>query len=226
VTIADVSTPTSSISAAIVNGLVARIEGLAEVKDGRVLIGIAGMPAAGKTTLAKALVARLAGSQEWADSKVAYVPMDGFHLADVELRRLGLLEVKGAPETFDVGGYAALLRRIARGDTVWAPGFERSLEQPIAQSLPVTANTRIVITEGNYLLLPDKAWRTARSMLTETWFVRVEDATRMRRLIWRHVEFGKTPVAAREWVLRSDEPNAQLVAPTVKAANLVIDLDR
>jgi pantothenate kinase len=226
VTIADVSTPTSTINPAIINGLVARIEGLAKAAENRVLIGIAGMPAAGKTTLAKAIVARLAGGQEWADSSVAYLPMDGFHLADVELRRLGLLDVKGAPQTFDVGGYAALLRRVARGDVVWAPSFERTLEQPIAQSLPITANTRIVITEGNYLLLPDKAWRSARSALTETWFVRVEDATRMRRLIWRHVEFGKSPVAAREWVLRSDEPNAQLVAPTVKAANLVIDLDR
>jgi pantothenate kinase len=221
-----VSTPGPTISPAILDGLVARIEGLTQKTDGRVLIGIAGMPAAGKSTLAEALVAKLAGGSEWADSRVAYVPMDGFHLADAELRRLGRLETKGAPDTFDVAGYAALLRRIAAGETVWAPSFERTLEQPIAQSLPVTENTRIVISEGNYLLLPDQRWRAARSAFTETWFVRVEEATRMRRLIWRHVEFGKSPVAARQWVLRTDEPNAQLVAPTVKAANLVIDLDR
>ncbi|WP_338178018.1 nucleoside/nucleotide kinase family protein [Jatrophihabitans sp.] len=220
------STPAPTISPAIVDGLVARIEGLARKTERRVLIGIAGMPAAGKTTLAEALVTRLAGGPEWADSQVAHVPMDGFHLADAELRRLGLLDTKGAPETFDVAGYATLLRRIAAGESVWAPSFERSLEQPIAQSLPVTENTRIVISEGNYLLLPERGWRAARSAFTETWFVRVEEATRLRRLIWRHVEFGKSPVAARQWVLRSDEPNAQLVAPTVKAANLVIDLDR
>ncbi len=223
------STPKASLSPALLDGLAARLAGLMEVAEAegrRVIIGIAGMPAAGKTTLATALVERLAGGPQWADSPVAYVPMDGFHLADVELDRLGLREVKGAPQTFDVGGYAALLRRIADGETVWAPAFERQLEQPIAQSLPITPRTRVVITEGNYLLLPEAPWRAARSVLSEAWYVRVDEATRMRRLIWRHVEFGKSPVAARQWVLRTDEPNAALVGPTVQAANLVIDLDR
>jgi pantothenate kinase len=203
--------------------LIERIEALAAAATGRVIIGIAGKPGAGKSTLALALVSSLAGSEDWIDSRVAYVPMDGFHLADVELRRLGLLDRKGIAETFDQGGYAALLGRIAAGESVWAPGFDRTLEQPIAQSLPITANTRIVITEGNYLLLP--AWQQARDYLTEVWYVRLEEDVRLRRLVWRHVEFGKTPLGARAWVDRNDEPNALLIGDYIDAADLVIDLD-
>jgi len=200
------------------------VESLKPATAARVVVGITGMPGAGKSTLAEELVSALAGG-EWRDSRVAYVPMDGFHLADVELRRLGLENRKGAPETFDVGGYAALLARIAAGETVWAPGFERTLEQPIAQSLPVTERTEIVITEGNYLLLPDPAWRRVRQHLTEAWYIEINDETRLRRLTWRHVEFGKTPRAAREWVQRSDEANAELIAPTASAADLVVTLN-
>ena len=212
------------IPASILDPLVARVESLKPATAARVVVGITGMPGAGKSTLAEELVSALAGG-ECRDSRVAYVPMDGFHLADVELRRLGLENRKGAPETFDVGGYAALLARIAAGETVWAPGFERTLEQPIAQSLPVTERTEIVITEGNYLLLPDPAWRRVRQHLTEAWYIEINDETRLRRLTWRHVEFGKTPRAAREWVQRSDEANAELIAPTASAADLVVTLN-
>jgi pantothenate kinase len=218
--------PANPISPGLLDALCARIEHLAQRSPGRVLIGLAGMPAAGKTTLAESLVTRLAGRKDWADSRAAHLPMDGFHLADAELERLDLKQRKGAPETFDVGGYTALLRRARAGETVWAPSFDRALGQPMAQRLPITPNTRFVISEGNYLLLPHPLWQAVRAAFTEVWYVRVNDATRMRRLIWRHVEFGKTPVAAREWVLRSDEPNAALVAPTADSADLIVDLDR
>ena len=212
------------IPASVLDPLVARVEALVPTAAARVVVGIAGMPGAGKSTLAEELVRALAGGQEWRDTRVAYLPMDGFHLADAELRRLGRADRKGAPDTFDVDGYAALLARVAAGETVWAPGFERTLEQPIAQSLPITANTQIVITEGNYLLLPDPAWRRVRAHLTEAWYVQLADETRLRRLTWRHVEFGKTPKAAREWVRRSDEANAALIGPTGSTADLLIDL--
>jgi pantothenate kinase len=203
--------------------LVDRVERLAAGRAGRVLIGITGAPGAGKTTLAEALVARLAGGAPWPGSRVAHVPMDGFHLADVELDRLGRRDRKGAPDTFDPEGYAALLARIRAGEDVWAPAFERTLEQPVAQSLPVGPATRIVVSEGNYLLLPDAPWPRVRARFDEVWFCRVPDEIRVPRLIERHVRFGKSPDAAREWVQRNDEHNAALVAATEAAADLVVD---
>lgn len=194
--------------------LLARIDGL---PGDRILIGIAGKPGAGKSTLAGALVARLG-------ARGAHVPMDGFHLADAELARLGRADRKGAPDTFDPGGYAAVLARIRAGEPVWAPGFERTLEQPIAQRIFVDPAVRVVVSEGNYLLLADPAWQRVRSQFTEVWYVRTDDAVRIERLIARHVEFGKSPQAAREWVSRSDERNADLVAASGSSADLVVDL--
>ncbi|MGR3939268.1 nucleoside/nucleotide kinase family protein [Streptomyces sp. BRA346] len=186
---------------------------------GRRLLGIAGPPGAGKTTLAEYLVGALG------PDRAVLVPMDGFHLADVELRRLGLLDRKGAPETFDPYGYTALLRRLKEprpGETVYAPGFERELEQPIAGSLPVAPEVPLVITEGNYLLLDDAPWRPVRDLLDETWWVELDTEERVRRLIDRHEQFGKEPAEAERWVLTTDEANARRVAPGREAADLVI----
>ncbi|WP_326610598.1 nucleoside/nucleotide kinase family protein [Streptomyces scopuliridis] len=188
----------------------------------RRILGIAGPPGAGKTTLA----ARVAG--ELGADRAVLVPMDGFHLADTELRRLGLLGRKGAPETFDPYGYTALLRRLrtARaGETVYAPGFDRELEQPVAGTIPVPPEVPLVITEGNYLLLddgPDGPWSEVRGLLDETWWVDLADEERVRRLIARHERFGKEPAEAERFVLESDEANARLVAPGRSAADLVV----
>ena len=208
----------------VVDELIARIERLASARA-RVIVGIAGKPGAGKSSLALALVRRLAGAEDWRGTRAAYLPMDGFHLADAELARLGRRERKGAPDTFDAAGYAALLARVAAGESVWAPEFDRRLEEPVAQSLPVTDATRIVITEGNYLLLPQHPWREARTHLAECWYVQLEEQKRLRRLVARHVEFGKTPEQARDWVTRSDEANAAMVGESAFSADLMIDLD-
>ena len=186
----------------------------------RVLIGIAGAPGAGKTTLAERLVAALGGFPF-----AAHVPMDGYHLAAVELHRLGRADRMGAPDTFDAGGYAALLHRIRMGEAVWAPDFERTLEQPVAQAIPVAAGTRVVVSEGNYLLLPEDDWRRVRAEFDEVWFCRTAEDVRLQRLIARHVEFGKSPAAARAWVQRLDQANAALVAATEAYADLVVDAD-
>ncbi|MFD6190758.1 nucleoside/nucleotide kinase family protein [Streptomyces sp. NPDC060275] len=192
-------------------------------RDGRrAVLGVAGSPGAGKSTLAGHLVRELNGGGEpW----VAHVPMDGFHLADAELDRLGRRERKGAPDTFDAAGYAALLDRLRAqpdGETVYAPGFERVLEQPIAGAVPVPPSVRLVVTEGNYLLLETGAWARVRAGLDEVWFCALEETERVRRLVARHERFGKSPADAAAWALGPDQRNADLVAATRHRADLVV----
>jgi pantothenate kinase len=183
----------------------------------RPLIGIAGPPGAGKSTLAQRLVTAVGPA-------AALVPMDGFHLAQSALDRLGLRTRMGAPETFDGWGYLALLRRLAveTDHPVWAPGFERPLEQPLAGSIPVDPEVRLVVTEGNYLLLDRPPWPQVRAALSEVWYVETDAGVRLERLLARHVEFGKSPAEARAWVAAVDEPNARLVERGRDAADLIV----
>lgn len=178
--------------------------------DGRVVIGVTGAPGAGKSTLAEAVVDAVDPERQQA----VWVPMDGFHLADAELVRLGRLDRKGAIDTFDGWGYLALLERI-RDETdhvVYAPAFERTLEQPLAGAIPVPPSARLVITDGNYLLDDEAPWRQTRDLLDEVWYCELPEDERRGRLVDRHVEFGKSPDHAHEWVLTVDEPNARRIA--------------
>ena len=189
---------------------------------GRRLLGIAGAPGAGKSTLTALLAEQLpAGS-------CVVVPMDGFHLADIALARLGRAERKGAPDTFDAAGYVALLQRLRTAmphdPTVWAPMFERELEQPLAGAIEVGAEVPLVLTEGNYLLLDQGPFAQVGAMLDARWFVEVPEQVRHERLIARHERFGKPPEAAREWALGPDEHNARLVAATRDRAEIVVSL--
>ncbi|MEV0091461.1 nucleoside/nucleotide kinase family protein [Streptomyces sp. NPDC050738] len=178
----------------------------------RRILGIAGAPGAGKSTLAAGLVDALG-------ELAVLVPMDGFHLAQAELERLGRAGRKGAPDTFDAGGYAALLARLrTAGDLVYAPAFDRRLEEPVAGSIAVPAGVPLVITEGNYLL----HWERARSLLDEVWFLEIGSAERVRRLVARHVRYGKEPAEAERWVRTSDEANARLVEAGRARADLVV----
>ncbi|GAA4737694.1 nucleoside/nucleotide kinase family protein [Nocardioides endophyticus] len=184
---------------------------LPAVPPGIRLLGITGAPGVGKTTVATAL-------------RLPVVPMDGFHYADVELVRRGLRDRKGAPETFDAEGYAALLARVRAGEPdVVAPMFERALEQPIAGAIAVPA-TGTVVTEGNYLLLDEPRWRVVREQLDVVWHLHVDDGVRRERLVARHVEFGKTPAEARAWVARVDDANAALVEVAAARADVVVEL--
>jgi pantothenate kinase len=193
------------------------------VEDGsRAILGIAGSPGAGKSTLVDLLVTRIRAAE--GDDWVAYVPMDGFHLADAQLDRIGARGRKGAPDTFDVAGYAHLLERVKAevDEPVYVPGFDRTLEQPIAAALVVLPSARLVVTEGNYLLLDDPDWARARRAMDAVWFVTSDESKRIARLIARHIEFGKTPDEARAWVETTDQRNAELVAGTVGKADRVI----
>ena len=190
----------------------------------RAILGIAGSPGAGKSTVAEHLLVRVRAmmGEQWA----AHVPMDGFHLADAQLELLGIRDRKGAPETFDAVGYAHLLERVAQEAErpVYVPGFDRALEQPLAAALVVLPTARLVITEGNYLLLDDPVWMRARRAMDAVWFVAGDDRVRVQRLIDRHVQFGKTPDAARAWVAAIDQPNADAVSTTaVKADRIIVN---
>jgi len=200
-----------------VDALVARAAALG-AQGGRALLGLAGPPGAGKSTLAAALVSAL-------HDRAVLVPMDGFHLADPELDRLGRRQRKGAPDTFDAAGYVNLLRRLRdrTDEVVYAPVFHREQEQAVAGELPVPRTVPLVVTEGNYLLV-DGPFAAVRGLLDECWYVDLDPVERVERLVARHVAHGRSPEQAREWVVRTDERNAQLVAQTRAQADLVVQL--
>ena len=185
----------------------------------RMILGIAGQPGGGKSTLAHTVVAAVG-------SAAVLVPMDGFHLAQAELVRLGRRDRMGAPDTFDALGYIALLRRLRdrSEDVIYAPEFRREIEEPIAGAIAVSRAASLVVSEGNYLLVPDEPWAGVRLLLDECWYADLDEATRLRWLIQRHVDFGKTQEAADEWVRRSDQANAAVVAATRNRADVIVRL--
>jgi pantothenate kinase len=199
--------------------LVDRVLQLRTRTGGRVvLVGVVGEPGSGKSSLAAAVVEGLRQRGRTA----VLVPMDGFHLANVALEALGRSDRKGALDTFDGAGFAALLARLrAKGpETVWAPTYDRSIEESVAGAIPVPPATEVVVTEGNYLLVDEEPWAEVGELLDEVWAVRTADPVRTARLVARHEEFGKTPERARAWVETVDEPNAALIRDTLHRADL------
>lgn len=183
--------------------------------SGRLIIGLTGAPGAGKSTVAAALADRLPGS--------AVLPMDGFHLPQAELERLGRRDRMGAPDTFDVDAFVTLLTDLRdlhnSGATLLAPGFDRRVEEPVADAIALTPELSTVIVEGNYLLLPSGGWQRVAPLLDRSVGIVIDEQLRRERLIARHVAFGKSEQAARDWALGPDQANARLIEPTLQRAD-------
>ena len=186
--------------------------------QGRVVVGITGPPGAGKSTLALTLAASFDGA--------SYLPMDGFHLSNAALDRLGRRHRKGAVDTFDAAGYVAVLGRMRseyRRRDVYVPAFDRRLDEPVAAGHVVAADSPLVITEGNYLGLPDGEWASVRGLLDRLYYVDCPTDVRRHRLVARHIEGGRAPEAAAAWAEEVDEPNARLIATTRQFCDEVLD---
>lgn len=190
---------------------------------GRAIVGVAGSPGSGKTTLARAVAERV---DELAGVGTAVqLPMDGFHLANATLDALGRHDRKGAIDTFDGWGFVALLERVLAetGHVVYAPAFERTVDEPVAGSIPIPPEARLIIAEGNYLLIDQDPWSRIPALLAESWFVATPDEVRMRRLVDRHTRHGRSAEAATAWARDVDGANALLIEASRERATLVVD---
>jgi len=178
----------------------------------RVVVGIVGAPGAGKSTIAAQLVDALPSA--------ALLPMDGYHLPQARLVELGRRDRMGAPDTFDVVAFITTLRALRfSGETVLAPGFDRTIEEPVPAAIAIPPEKRVVVVEGNYLLLDVGGWEAVAPLLDATFFVELDHDTRIERLVARHIRFGKTPDAAAAWALGPDEGNAAVIAATAARAD-------
>ena len=190
---------------------------------GRVIVGVAGSPGSGKTTLARRVARRV---DELAGAGTAvHLPMDGFHLANATLDALGRHDRKGAIDTFDGWGFVALLQRVLTetGNPVYAPAFERTVDEPVAGSIAVPPGTRVVVVEGNYLLVDEDPWSRIPALLAESWFVETPESERMRRLVDRHTRHGRSLEAATAWARDVDGANAVVIEASKSRATLLVD---
>jgi pantothenate kinase len=183
--------------------------------QGRFLTALAGPPGAGKSTLAAALVDALGQGAK-------AVPMDGFHYDDRVLIARGARDRKGAPDTFDAQGFFHLLRRLRSEGEVAIPLFDRDLEISRAGADIVTPEDRLLVVEGNYLLLNEAPWPQAAPLFDLTVWIDVPEAELDRRLLARWAHYGKTPAQARAWIDGNDMPNIRRVTRNSRAADVVV----
>jgi pantothenate kinase len=201
------------VSAERVRTLLDRVEALRAGE--RYLLGVTGCPAAGKSTFAEALVRRVY------PLAAIVVPMDGFHLSDETLVRMGLLRLKGTPETFDARGFVDLVAQLRSPSDrdILCPRFDRSAERSIEGGIKVEPKHRLCVVEGNYLLHPEPPWIELRRLLDAVWFLEVDEDTMFHRLEARHRAGGRSEEAARAKIESTDLPNAKLILSTSSLAD-------
>ncbi len=209
-----------AIELSSIDEALSRIKDLALKHSGRFIIGIVGKPGAGKSTLTSHLIENLP------KDSVSLVPMDGYHLSNLQLKNLGLTDRKGAFNTFDSNGYVSLLKRIntETDQDIYYPVFHREIEESYAADGVVLANTKIVLTEGNYLLFDKAGWEKVAAELTEIWYININDDVRIERLVKRHEFYGKDKESALNWATGTDEINAKIVESTAARADVIINI--
>ncbi|ASY61570.1 Fructokinase [Sinorhizobium sojae CCBAU 05684] len=186
---------------------------------GRFIVAIAGPPGSGKSTLSETLAVSIAEAGE----RVAVLPMDGFHLDNAVLQEKGLLARKGAPETFDVRAFLSTLAAVRADDgEVLVPVFDRSRELAIASARIIASQTRIVLVEGNYLLLDEAPWTGLDGLFDFSVFIDPGIDVLEQRLLKRWHDHGYDDETARSKAMGNDIPNARRVLGRCRPANLVI----
>lgn len=195
-----------------------RILELRETSEKRILIGIVGKPGAGKSTVVSKLIELLPGDE------TTIISQDGYHLSNAQLKDLGRSDRKGAPDTFDPISFTQLLKRVATDleSDIYFPIFHREIEESIAAEGIISSRTKIVLVEGNYLLLETHGWHEVANQLHETWYLEIDDEMRLKRLVARHIEYGKDPDFAYVWAHGTDEVNAQLIEATKVRADALL----
>lgn len=190
---------------------------------GRGLLALAGGPGTGKSTLAALLVARLAGNDP---RQAALVPMDGFHMRHAKLEALGMVADKGAAHTFEGEAFLAFVRTLKSAEmTVIVPGYSRAIEDVVENAGSVSPEVRLLVIEGNYLLLPEEPWVRLKALFDLSVYLEVPREVVRARLLKRHAEHGLfSEERNREHVERVDLANYDVVARSRERADLAIDL--
>ncbi|MHB1102407.1 MAG: nucleoside/nucleotide kinase family protein [Devosia sp.] len=203
--------------------LVDHVQELAARRPGRVAIGLAGGPGVGKSTLAMQLVEALHAQSP---GLAAYVPMDGFHMLHAKLEALGTVKDKGAPHTFEGAAFADFLERLKTATgPVSGPGYSRKIEDVVQDAFIIAAETRILIVEGNYLLLANSPWWRIKPLFDSSIFIAVPREKVRGRLLRRHAEEGLfSDERNREHIERVDLSNYDLVSRSRPRADIAIDL--
>ncbi|VBB09736.1 Hypothetical protein LUCI_5034 [Lucifera butyrica] len=193
-------------------------------KRERFLLGITGIPAAGKSTLAGGLMRQV--NQVLREEAAIMIPMDGFHYSNERLAQEGLLALKGIPATFDDAGFVGLIRKIrtAGREKIFCPAYDRGLHNPVTAAICVEPGHKIIIVEGNYLLLEAPPWQELTALIDEFWFIDVSSAVSRERLLQRHALSGRSREEALRKIDSTDKPNAELILQTRSRADKIIHL--